>query len=40
MWNIVSALIYYFVITPRWRLTPSDVAEVRGAIRAGKAARV
>jgi hypothetical protein len=31
MWNIVSALIYFFVIVPRWRLTSRDVAEVRGA---------
>jgi hypothetical protein len=31
MWSIVTALIYFFVIVPRWRLTSRDVAEVRGA---------
>ena len=31
MWNIVSALIYYFIIEPRWKLTSSDVASIRGA---------
>jgi hypothetical protein len=33
MWNIVTAMIYFFVILPRWSLTSSDVAMVRGAIR-------
>jgi hypothetical protein len=39
MWNLASALIYFFVIVLRWR--SSDVAEVRGAItRAENAARM
>jgi hypothetical protein len=40
MWNIITALIYFFVIVPRWRLTSRDVAGVRGAIQAQKAAQV
>ena len=31
MWNIISALIYYFIITPSFRLTSIDAAKVRGA---------
>jgi len=31
MWNIVSALIYYLIVVPGWRLTSRDVARVRGA---------
>jgi hypothetical protein len=30
MWNIISALIFQFVIVPRWRLASGDVAKVRG----------
>jgi hypothetical protein len=40
MWNIITALIYFFVIVPRWRLTSRDVAGVRRAIQAQKAAQV
>jgi hypothetical protein len=29
MWNIISALIYYFIIEPRWKLTSSDIAGIR-----------
>jgi len=28
MWNIVSALIYHFVIVPKWRLGSRDMAKV------------
>jgi hypothetical protein len=31
MWNIISALIYYFIIEPRWKLTSRDMAWTRGA---------
>jgi hypothetical protein len=33
MWNIITALIYFFVIKPGWRLTSKDAAKVRGAYR-------
>jgi hypothetical protein len=31
MWSIVTALIYYFIIVPGWRLTSGDTAKIRGA---------
>jgi hypothetical protein len=31
MWGIVTALIYWLIIVPGWRLTSRDVAKVRGA---------
>ena len=31
MWNIIIALIYYFIIMPGWKLTAGGAAKVRGA---------
>jgi hypothetical protein len=31
MWSIITALIYYFIIVPGWKLTSRDVARVRDA---------
>jgi hypothetical protein len=31
MWSIISALIYYFIIVPGWRLTSRDAGKIRGA---------
>jgi hypothetical protein len=31
MWSIVTALIYWLIIVPGWRLTSRDMAKVRGA---------
>jgi hypothetical protein len=31
MWSIVTALIYYLIFVPGWKLTSRDVAKVRDA---------
>jgi hypothetical protein len=30
MWSIITALIYYYIIVPGWRLSSGDAAKIRG----------
>jgi hypothetical protein len=31
MWSIIAALIFNYVIMPRWKLASGDTAKIRGA---------